>query len=123
MIRTYLLGTLLLLVALPCALAVGNHTRWNNQYNVCVYFYGYNETASAHCYVPPSTASSRTTCRTRSGPCRPRIAGSDYSVAKAQSHSPSPPRTGPHSSSDQHRKSIITLSRSVQQQKSFKPFL
>jgi hypothetical protein len=45
-------AALILAAILPSALALGDHTRWNNQYDVCVYFYQYNETASAHCYVP-----------------------------------------------------------------------
>jgi hypothetical protein len=43
-----------LLLAFPGGLAVeGNHTRWNDQVNACVYFYKADENTSAHCYVAP----------------------------------------------------------------------
>ena len=43
-----------LLLALPGGLAVeGNHARWNDQVNACVYFFKVDGNASAHCYVAP----------------------------------------------------------------------
>jgi hypothetical protein len=51
-VRRLAAAALIVLAMLPAALSAPNHTRGNNQYDVCVYFYQYNETASAHCYVP-----------------------------------------------------------------------